>query len=207
MTQQPPPSTKLRIRLRDATAPLHNQLNQQPLLVALLKADFPLSHYQQLLSTYYSLYDQLEVDIKRYITQQPIAFDYQPRYKTPLLLKDLTYWQLKASPLGCQIALPDIKSLGQLLGILYVLEGSTLGASFIAKHLQQSYGYTPSTGSDFFSGYGEHTQSHWQSFITYINGYSDQPDLVAQAIDAACLTFACFTQALTNTQVSPTPAK
>jgi heme oxygenase len=207
MTEQTPPSTKLRIRLRDATAPLHNQLNQQPLLVALLSNDFPLGHYQQLLGTYYSLYDQLEVDIKCYTTQQPIAFDYQRRYKTPLLLKDLTYWQLLPSPLGCQIALPDIKSLGQLVGILYVLEGSTLGASFIAKHLQQSYGYTPSTGSAFFNGYGEHTQNYWQSFITYINGYSDQPDLVAQAIDAACLTFACFTQALTNTQLSPSEAK
>ena len=207
MTQQPPPSTELRIRLRDATAPLHSQLNQQSLLAALLSKDFPLGHYQQLLGTYYSLYDQLEVDIKRYISQQPIAFDYQPRYKAPLLLKDLTYWQLQPSALGCQVARPEITNLGQLLGILYVLEGSTLGASFIAKHLQQSYGYTPSAGSAFFSGYGEHTQNYWQSFITYINGYSEQPDLVAQAIDAACLTFSCFTQALANTQVSPSEAK
>ena len=192
-------STDLRTRLRNATAPLHSQLDQQPLLVALLGHDFPLADYQRLLGTYYSLYHQLEAAIKRYLTQQPIAFDYQQRYKTPLLLNDLSYWHIKPEHLLCQIALPEITSLGQLLGLLYVLEGSTLGANFIAQHLKLSYGYTRSTGSDFFSGYGEQTQSHWQSFISYINGYSDQTDLATAAIDSACLSFTCFNQALTNT--------
>jgi len=198
---------ELRTRLREATNHLHNQLNQQPLLAALLSKDFPLDHYQQLIGIYYSLYHQLEAAIKHYLDEQPINFDYQPRYKTALLLNDLTYWHITPEPLRCQVALPSINSLGQLLGILYVLEGSTLGASFIAQHLQQSYGYTRSTGSDFFSGYGEHTQSHWQSFITYINSFSEQTAIATVAIDAACLSFACFNQALSNTQLAPSPAK
>ena len=192
-------STELRTRLRDATAPLHNQLNQQPMLAALLGKDFPLADYQQLLGTYYSLYHQLEAAIKRYLTQQPIEFDYQSRYKTSLLLNDLNYWHITPEPLSCQIALPELTNLGQLIGLLYVLEGSTLGANFIAQHLKLSYGYTRSTGSDFFSAYGEQNQSHWQSFITYINSFSDQTELATQAIVSACLGFACFNQALTDT--------
>ncbi len=190
-------STELRTRLRDATAPLHNQLNQQPMLAALLGKNFSLADYQQLLGTYYSLYHQLEAAIKRYLTQQPIDFDYQPRYKTPLLQNDLSYWHITPEPLCCQVPLPEITSLGQLLGLLYVLEGSTLGANFIAQHLKLTYGYTRSTGSEFFNAYGEQTQSHWQSFISYINRYSDQADLAIQAIDTASLSFACFNQALT----------
>jgi len=187
---------ELRTRLREATAPLHKQLDQQPLLVALLGNDLPLADYQQLLGIYYSLYHQLEAALKHYTDQQPIAFDYQPRYKTPLLLNDLKYWHIKPEPLRCQITLPDLNSLGALLGLLYVLEGSTLGGQFIAQHLQLTYGYTRSTGSDFYSGYGEQTKTHWQSFITYLNSFSDQPDLAAQAIDSAALSFACFNQAL-----------
>jgi len=122
-------STELRIRLREATNPLHNQLNQQSLLAGLLSKDFPLSHYQQLIGTYYSLYHQLEAAIKHYIDEQSIDFDYQPRYKTALLLNDLTYWHITPEPLSCQVLPPSINSLGALLGILYVLEGSTLGAS------------------------------------------------------------------------------
>jgi heme oxygenase len=190
------PIIELRTRLRDATAPLHKQLNEQALLAALLGKEQPLADYQQLLGIYYSLYHQLEAAIKRYLTQQPIDFDYQPRYKTPLLLSDLSYWHIQPEPLRCQIALPDINSLGALLGLLYVLEGSTLGANFIAQHLKLTYGYTRSTGSDFFSGYGEQTKTYWQSFITYINSFSDQPDQAAQAIDSAALSFACFNQAL-----------
>ena len=198
---------ELRTRLRDATAFLHKQLDQQPLLVALLGNDLPLADYQQLLGIYYSLYHQLEAAIKTYLTQQPIDFDYQPRYKTPLLFNDLKYWHITPEPLRCQIALPELNSLGALLGLLYVLEGSTLGGQFIAQHLQLTYGYTRSTGSDFYSGYGEQTTTHWQSFITYLNSFSDQPDLAIQAIDTAILSFACFNQALTNTQLSPSPAE
>ena len=187
---------ELRSRLREATAPLHSQLNQQPLLVALLGKELPLADYQQLLGSYYSLYHQLEAAIKLYITQQPIDFDYQPRYKTPLLLNDLKYWHIKPEPLACQIVVPDLNSLGALLGLLYVLEGSTLGGQFIAQHLKLTYGYTRSTGSDFYSAYGEQTTTHWQSFISYLNSFSDQPDLAAIAIDTACLSFACFNQAL-----------
>ena len=198
---------ELRTQLRDATAPLHKQLDQQPLLVALLSKELPLADYQQLLGIYYSLYHQLEAAIKAYLSLQSIAFDYQPRYKTPLLLNDLKYWHIKPEPLRCQITLPDLNSLGALLGLLYVLEGSTLGGQFIAQHLQLTYGYTRSTGSDFYSGYGEQTTTHWQSFISYLNSFSDQPDLAAQAIDTAILSFACFNQALTNTQLSPSPAE
>ena len=190
------PIIELRTRLRDATAPLHNQLNEQALLAALLGNDLPLADYQQLLGIYYSLYHQLEAALKDYTDQQPIDFDYQPRYKTPLLFNDLKYWHIKPEPLRCQIVLPELNSLGALLGLLYVLEGSTLGGQFIAQHLQLTYGYTRSTGSNFFSGYGEQTTTHWQSFITYLNSFSDQPDLAAQAIDSAALSFACFNQAL-----------
>ena len=197
------PTIELRTQLRDATAPLHKQLDQQPLLVALLGNDLPLADYQQLLGIYYSLYHQLEAAIKTYLSLQPIDFDYQPRYKTPLLLSDLSYWQIQPEPLRCQIMLPDLNSLGALLGLLYVLEGSTLGGQFIAQHLQLTYGYTRSTGSDFYSACGEQTQSHWQSFISYLNSFSDQPDLAAQAIDSADLSFACFNQALANTQILP----
>ena len=198
---------ELRTQLRDATAPLHKQLDQQPLLVALLSKELPLADYQQLLGIYYSLYHQLEAAIKAYLSLQSIAFDYQPRYKTPLLFNDLKYWHITPEPLACQIDLPDLNSLGALLGLLYVLEGSTLGGQFIAQHLQLTYGYTRSTGSDFYSGYGEQTTTHWQSFISYLNSFSDQPDLAAQAIDTAILSFACFNQALTNTQLSPSPAE
>ena len=190
------PTIELRTQLRDATAPLHKQLNEQALLAALLGKEQPLADYQQLLGIYYSLYHQLEAAIKHYLNQQSIDFDYQPRYKTPLLLNDLKYWHIKPEPLRCQITLPELNSLGALLGLLYVLEGSSLGANFIAQHLKLTYGYTRSTGSDFFSAYGEQTNTHWQSFTSYLNSFSDQPDLAAQAIDSAALSFACFNQAL-----------
>ena len=46
-------SIDLHTRLRAATAPLHNHLNQQPMLAALLGHDIPLADYQSLLGTYY----------------------------------------------------------------------------------------------------------------------------------------------------------
>ena len=47
---------ELRTRLRDATAPLHNQLNQQPWLTALLSKELaPVSYTHLTLPTIYSV--------------------------------------------------------------------------------------------------------------------------------------------------------
>jgi heme oxygenase len=56
-----------------------------------------------------------------------------------------------------------------LLGVLYVIEGSSLGGQLILKELQQRHGLTTETGARFFTGYGERISAQWRSFGDAVN--------------------------------------
>jgi len=46
---------------------------------------------------------------------------------------------------------PVINSIGQLIGVLYVVEGSTLGAQLIARSLEKHHGLNQTKGGRFFT--------------------------------------------------------
>ena len=47
---------------------------------------------------------------------------------------------------------------------MYVVEGSTLGGQYIAKHVERRFGFRGGSGNAYFRGYGERTGSMWRSF-------------------------------------------
>ena len=198
MSLSEPSPTSLRVKLRDATHHQHVQLNQHPLLNGLMQADYPLSHYHKILLAYSQLYQALEAEIDAFINRHALDFDYHPRRKLPTLLQDLNCFnnlpQLKSPPLNS----PVINSLGQLIGILYVVEGSTLGGQHIARVLEKHHGLTPTAGAAFFYGYGEQTQSLWQDFIAFAETIANQAAQVDQALEIAGQTFDLFTLTLTQ---------
>ncbi len=55
-------------------------------------------------------------------------------------------------------------SPARFLGAMYVVEGSTLGGQYIAKHVEEKFGFADGNGNTYFRGYGEHTGSMWRSF-------------------------------------------
>ena len=48
------------------------------------------------------------------------------------------------------------------LGRMYVMEGSTLGGQFIARHVESALGIAPGHGNSYFQGYGEATGERWR---------------------------------------------
>jgi heme oxygenase len=88
--------------------------------------------------------------------------------------------------------LPEVGSLGQALGCLYVMEGSTLGGRFIARRLHEHLGLTPASGAAFFHGYGEETGSRWKAFQQALVRYSAATENEFAVIGAAEETFSKF---------------
>ncbi|MGZ5285453.1 MAG: biliverdin-producing heme oxygenase, partial [Kaistella sp.] len=56
-----------------------------------------------------------------------------------------------------------IKNEAEAFGILYVMEGSTLGGNMIAKQLSKNPDFQEVTFS-YFRCYGDKTGSYWKSF-------------------------------------------
>ena len=57
-----------------------------------------------------------------------------------------------------------LEQLPQLLGSLYVIEGSALGGRVIAPHLKASLGIGPGHGASYFHGFGGDTGEMWRDF-------------------------------------------
>jgi heme oxygenase len=198
--QQPAIDSDLRTLLRNATHTYHVQLNQHPLLTDLTKPDYPLANYRKLLLVYFHLYQALEGRISRFFSTQSCAFDYTARYKLPWLLKDITFFKDDPHTSGnvpcLAMVLPEIANVGQLIGVLYVLEGSTLGGQLISRSLVNYHGLNHNEGACFFSGYGERTALMWQDFLCFSDIiFGDDPQCQAAKI-SACQTFQLFQQVL-----------
>ena len=60
--------------------------------------------------------------------------------------------------------LPAVEDTDQALGRLYVLEGSTLGGTFISRHLATLPTVGPDVRLGAFSPYGAETGAMWHAF-------------------------------------------
>ena len=190
----------LRALLREATHDQHIRLHKHPLLATIMQPNYQLSDYHKLLLAYFELYQFVEARIQQYLNDHTVNFSYKERSKLPWLVNDLAFFHIK--PIACNnlslpvLNFPHITSLGQLVGILYVLEGSTLGASHMAQKLAEQHSLTSDTGSCFFSGYVDKTQPYWQQFIAFSDTLSGDIPQSQEALKAACQTFELFSAIL-----------
>lgn len=60
--------------------------------------------------------------------------------------------------------LPELNDLPSLLGVMYVMEGSTLGGQLIARHVETSLHLSKGQGDAYFRGHGDRTGTLWKEF-------------------------------------------
>ncbi len=87
------------------------------------------------------------------------------------------------------------------LGAMYVMEGSTLGGRFIARHVETVLGLEPGVGDAYFQGHGESTGSLWRDVTARIAAV---PETRAEwVIEVARATFRAFGEALGRGLAAP----
>lgn len=85
----------------------------------------------------------------------------------------------------------SLANRAHVLGAMYVIEGSTLGGQYIARHVERVLNLKPNEGSAYFHGYGDQTGQMWRDFKELIQQI---PDGNADAVIFAAKTvFADFT--------------
>ena len=75
------------------------------------------------------------------------------------------------------------------LGAMYVMEGSTLGGQYIARHVEQVLGLVPGQGDAYFHGYGEHTGAMWNGFRQVLGSVPDRHSAVVVAAAKAAFAY------------------
>lgn len=92
-----------------------------------------------------------------------------------------------------------------VLGVFYVLEGSTNGAKYIAKALERTLGLGVGAGLSYLDPHGEQLRPRWAQFRTDVDALSLSDEQRAAVVEAACRTFA-YVSALMDELASPATA-
>ena len=181
-------SVSLRSTLKEGTEAEHRALEQRPLMRSLAGGAIGVADYAEYLRRQHALHRPLEHRLQRWLPQ---AWVRERLCKTAWLEGDLAALDEPPAP-PIDEATPVVASMAQALGVMYVLEGSTLGLQVVRKGCPPGHPAHGQAGR-FLRGYGAHTGRRWQEFVAVLEG-TPQASWPA-ALDAAHGTFAAFARA------------
>jgi heme oxygenase len=171
-------------KLRSETRPAHESIEQAMDLDHRLTSP---AAYRTVLERFYGFHAAWE-DRAAAAFGEPEFFD--PRRKTGLLLQDLQALGLSPGAIAelpaCSPMVP-IADRFDVLGTMYVMEGSTLGGTIIARLVEERFGFTAATGCAYFRSYGSGVGSMWRQFRARLDAEAS-PDTQA-VVASAVLTF------------------
>lgn len=186
--------------LRDETHAEHVRLNQHPLLCGITRPDYPIAMYRLVLVAYYHFYCTVEEAIDRSLDVLEVSFSYEPRRKLQWIRDDLEKFGIDPDDprfLSVSSLAPlEVMNLGQLVGLLYTIEGSSLGGTVISRHLATHHGLTPANGARFFFGYGDQIPEFWREFEVFMDATLIHDEAKSWAKDYAKKTFAMMEKTL-----------
>ena len=176
--------------LKEQTVAKHQEL--EALMLPCLNSITQKQQYVQLLHTFYGYFKPVEDAVAPFM-KDAVMPDWQLRRKAKTILLDLAALEQNKTTISLAKQLPEIETLAQAMGALYVLEGSTLGGRGITKMLLKNAaaGLTPAH-LQFFGGYGSQTGAMWTTFVNLLNSFSFSEKEKAQLVEAANQTFYYF---------------
>ena len=182
-------------RLRGATADVHRGLDGAVDPVRRLHA---LADRAHLLGGYYRMHAGAEAAMEPLLCAVA-AVDFSGRRRAPVIAACLR--ELGCEPPDAIAAAPRAETPAAALGLLYVMEGSTLGGRIILRQLHAN-GADP-TGLGFLDPYGARTGSMWRALLGVLQEeLGTDADALLQAVHGARLGFAHASACLAETRTA-----
>jgi heme oxygenase len=187
--------------LKVQTQPLHTAAERHPLQADLLKGRLPLATFAALHAQHLLVHRSLErhLDALRVADESFRAIVADHHFRVPLFERDVTDLGIDpASIVPAEATQRFIAFLDRaaadspiaLLGVFYVLEGSTNGAKYIAMAMNRAYSLA-GRGISALDPHGESQRERWTAFRAALDAAArtlDESDRAA-ILDAARATF------------------
>lgn len=174
-----PETLPLLLRLRTETRPYHDSLEQNVFNQALTAGTLTAANTTHFLAKMYGFMRPYEAALQQHAATFAPAWTLTQRFRANLILRDL-HRSAEAPGLPECPTMPPLHTTAQLLGAMYVMEGSTLGGQVIARQLAKA----DIPLRHYFSGYGERTGPMWKTFcqlLTEAATTTNQDEIVASA--------------------------
>ena len=186
-------------RLRSETRAAHERTEAVPFSQAMLTEVLPRDRFVGQLRAYAVVHESLETALAASTDPAVQSVWREDLGKLPLLQRDLRYFADDPCPLEMEAMqaarsfATEIERIARerplaLLGYLYVLEGSTLGASILRQHIAEMYDLEGTDGLAYYTPYGKDVMGHWREFkarmSAAVTDSGDQDVVVEAASDA-----------------------
>ena len=178
-------------RLRNGTRTWHEALERTGFATAMLAGGLPLDRYVGQLAAYRVVLKTLETELAR-ATCPSVASVWSPDLaKLPFLERDLRHFLalgavLRPGPAAEEFAAEIRRTAAtdppELLGFLYVLEGSTLGARFLLRYVTEAYRLTDGNGTSY---YGSGDRARWAALTERLDRAIGEPAVQERVLAAA----------------------
>jgi heme oxygenase len=181
-----PAAPTILVRLRAETRPYHDALEAGPFNEALRAGAPTAAVAAHFLERMYGFLQPYETALHQHEAAFGPAWELPQRYRAHLILEDLG--RPAADP-GLPLCpnMPTLHALPQLLGAMYVLEGSTLGGQVINRQLERA----GIPLRRYFAGYGERTGPMWKAFCHLLTETAAL-DAADEIVASAARTFQCL---------------
>ena len=177
----------LRVRLKNETRTNHDRAETN--LACLMSPTLSKEQYVRVLQGMHAFHAWFEKSLEQLPeTLQAREFYLSNRKKLQKVQADLATLGALPKPNTLDLDLKANQELNAgLWGMLYVIEGSTLGGQVIKKNLEAVLGISEESGASYFSGYGAENGKMWQSFLKAMDNdvTREKPDVVVAAADQA----------------------
>lgn len=191
--------TPVMAALKRHTTDAHRALEGLPFHRALLSNALPLHALIRLLTTYLSIHRALEDVLSEMPHPLAVCLRSERPARSPLLVQDLQSLDITpeasaSEPLAKQIRQWKSQT-AKVLGVLYVFEGSALGAPIVYKHLAETFSLKPGEGLRYYTEPG----LPWKRFGELMNTHLKTPFDHSEAIEGALASFGALSEVFDRT--------
>jgi heme oxygenase len=188
--------------LKDAVSERHARMEALPFIAALTSGVLPLVSYVGQLRAMAVIHGTLEHELALMESDEVRLFLVGRPSRLVHLRKDLSLFDPRFIP-DIEGALPTVRRIAEqirlyrvgrptdLLGILYVLEGMTLGNTAHLPDVLRGFGNQTTGLAYYYEGYGQDTAANWRAFCGAMNGFPLDLKSRERIIQVA---LACFDQ-------------
>jgi heme oxygenase len=185
----------LRSKLKFLTKSFHDSLETVPLSVELASATITKERYINYLKVLYAIHYKFENLIQN--MEEWSSYDINPhkRSRLQLIKEDLTALDASTENILLEIDLHVNWSFPVAVGVLYVLEGSTMGGQILSQRLSHLIGNDTLSATRYFQAYKDDTIILWSEYCDFLVQYGDDnPEKTSEVILSACSMFLIMQQ-------------
>ncbi len=187
-------------RLKNATRERHLRMEALPFVTALVDGNLPLQSYVGQLRALSVIHSTLEYELGRLSLPGVYSLLLSRPSRLTHLRRDMGNLDLHCLPdclqameaarlMAEKIRLYAISEHQGLLGIVYVLEGTTFGNAVHLPDVVRNFGGSVSGCTHYYAGYGDKTESYWQIFSSVMNSMGIDQAFCQRLTDVALESF------------------